>query len=198
MMEDYYSPHPRVLLSRPLVLVGHPAAGVEQVGRGICGRTGLPFNHVERGAEALAGASRARILLDTGLEQLRDLETRALAKSVRRRPCGVIVMESGLFENADLVAWLAERSTLLYLRRPDAVLLDLIRRHLARSAGGLPDFPTGPPDGPESLRELLAPRERGLASIERIVEAGDAHPGRLVGPIMGSLDRLMSVEHVPA
>ncbi len=194
MMEDYYSPHAQLLLARSLVLVGHPASGVDQVGRMISGRTGVPFNDVERAAEAMAGASRGRVLLDDGIERMRELEGAALEKAVRRRPSGVIVMESGLFERPEWLTWLQERCDVLYVRRPDAVLLHLVREQVARVPGSLPEFMAGAPHDTASLRDYLAERESTLGGVELIVEAENRAPSWVASQIIGSLEHVFQAE----
>lgn len=196
MTEGYYSPHPQLALQQPLVLVGHPGAGVDQIGRMISGRTGLPFNDVERAAESMAGASRSRILMDEGIGRLREFEAAALDKAVRRKPAGIVVMESGLLEDAPRRSWLRARCAVVYVRRPDDVLLALVRQRVARAPGSLPEFLVGPPERVEELREYLAPREGALSEIDVIVEAEGRGPSWVASEIIASLDRLLAVERL--
>ena len=196
MSEGYYDPHPLLALDRPLVLVGHPGAGIDQVGRMISGRTGLAFNDVERSAESSAGASRSRILLESGLARLRELEAQALARAMRRRPFGIVVMESGGLEYPRTVAWLRECARLVYVRRDDEELLTRIQKQLERAPGSLPEFLMGVPHNAAQLREHLREREEKLSEVTVIVEARGEHPARIAGEILGSLDDLLGVERI--
>lgn len=193
MSGGYYDPHPLVSLSVPLVLVGHPGSGVAPIGRGVAARTGLPFNDVARSAEASAGCSRSQLVVEHGIGALRRAETRALARAIRRRPCGVVVLSSGALEEADARRWLAADTRTVYVRRPLPVLLDGVRRTLARAPGSLPEFLMGAPEDPDSLGSYLAPREALLASFDAVVEAGDRTAVAVAGEILASLGRLVPV-----
>lgn len=196
MTQDYYAPHPRLALDQPLVLIGHPGAGVDQVGRMISGRTGLVFSDVARSVESRAGGSRSRVLVEQGLERLRALEAAALETAVHRRPFGVVVMESGPIEDPARRAWLVEHARVVYVQRPFASLLRRIQRAVERAPGSLPEFLMGAPEREEDLREHLAAREAALVEIPVIVEAGDAHPARIADEILACLDHLIGVERI--
>jgi shikimate kinase len=196
MSDGYYAPHPRLVLDRPLVLVGHPGSGVDQVGRMMAGRTGLAFNDVERSAESLAGESRSSVLVRFGLERLREWEARALERAIRRRPFGVVVMESGLLADDDRRDWLQEQARIVYVRRDDATLLARIGRQLELAPGSLPEFVVAAPRRVEELRAHLRDRERALCEISVIVEAGDTHPSTVATGILASLDHLVGVQRV--
>jgi len=191
MSDAYYDPHPLVSLELPLALVGHPGAGISKIARAICGRTGLPFNDVSRSAEARAGRSRSQLLLEGGLSELRAREAEALRSALRRRPCGIIGFCSGLLEDRELHRFVAQRSCLVYVRRPVSVLLARIRDKLTHQPGSEPEFLAGVPATPEELREHLVSRELGLREIEVIFEAGDLHEHRVAGELLASLDRLV-------
>jgi len=194
MGAGYYDPHPLLLLEEPLALVGHPGSGIAQTGRMISGRTGLPFNDIARTVEAMAGRSLARVVMESGIESLRKKEIEALLQALARRPCGVIVLESGSFERADFGRWLQERCRVVHVRRPAAVLLARIRQGIEHHPGSFPDFLVATPNSEEELAAHWAPRDSQLDSIEVCLEAGDEHPHRIAEHILESLDRLMSVE----
>lgn len=196
MSDGYYAPHPRLVLDQPLVLVGHPGSGVDQIGRMIAGRTGLAFNDIERATESMAGGSRSRILIEQGLARLRELEALALEKALRRRPVGLVVMESGPIEDAARCAWLNERARVVYVRRPLGVLLRRIQHAVTRSPGSLPEFLVGAPANEEELREHLAHREAALLQAPVIVEAGDDHPARVAEEILAAIDHLVGVARI--
>lgn len=196
MSDGYYDPYPRLRIGMPLVLVGHPGSGVAQIGRNMAGLTGLTFNDVERSSESRAGRSRALVLVQDGMEALREFEAAALFQAVRRQPCGVVVMESGLLEQQPRRTWLREHGKVVYLRRPLDVLLARIRGQLERAPGSIPEFLVGAPCSVDDLREFLEPRERALAELDSIIEAGNEHASRVANQILESLDRLVDVEQI--
>jgi len=193
MSDDYYAPHPRLQLERPLVLVGHPGAGVQAVGRVLAGRTGLAFNDVARAVEARAGRSRARVLVEDGLPALRGREEEALRRALERRPCGVVTVESGPFEDAALRLHAKAAGRVLWLRRPPEVLLARMKRAVAESPGSLPEFLVALPARVEDLVEHLAGREAALRESDAIFEAGDLHASTIAAEILASLDRLLGI-----
>jgi len=192
--DAYYDPHPLLTLAQPLALVGHPGSGVAAIGRMLSGRTGLPFNDVERAAEAMVGSSRSQLAVERGIDALRDVERAAIEKALRRKPFGLIVMESGLFEDPDTHTRLVEHCRVVYVRRPEAVLLGRIRRLLAEVPGSLPEFLMGAPADAEALAAFLQPRDSVLSRIEVVLEAGDQSGSIIAGQILDSLDRLVGVE----
>jgi shikimate kinase len=196
MNEGYYDPYPRLALDRPLVLVGHPGSGVDRIGRTIAGRTGLAFNDVERSAESLAGGSRSRVLVEEGIARLREVESAALGKAIRRKPFGVVVMETGLLEDAERRHWLQSRCTVVYVRRSNEILLARIQRQRARAPGSLPEFLVGAPRLVEELRDFLAPREAALGEIGVVIEAEEGHPMWVAGEVLASLEDLLGVERL--
>ncbi len=195
--DGYYDVHPRIAIDRPLALVGHPGSDVDQVGRILCGRSGLVFSDVERAAESQAGCSRARVVLEQGVQALREIEAEALHRAVRRRPHGVIVLESSLMTLPARREWLLERACLVYVRRDPESLLARIRRRLRDTPGSLPEFLVGAPTDVEALRDFLRDRDQAMEEIPRVVEARDEHPARIAGEILDSLDRLLGVEPAP-
>jgi len=196
MSDDYYAPHPRLALDQHLVLVGHPGSGASQVARVVAGRTGLVLSDVERSAESAAGAARARVLVEQGPTRLQQLEAAALEKALRRRPCGLVALESGLLEQDDRRAWLLERARVVYLRRPPEALLRRIQQQLARSPGSLPEFLLGAPRDVDELCAHLAAREAALLDVPVIVDAGDDPPARIAASLLESLDQLLDVQRI--
>ncbi len=196
MSEGYYEPHARIALEEPLVLVGHPGSGVAHAARAISGRTGLPFNDVQRSAEARAGQSLARIAVERGIEALRGYELEALRRALRRRPCGIVATSSGPFEHDDVRAWILQAGRVLYVRRPVEVLLARIQLQLEASPGSLAEFVVGAPTRAEDLERHLAGRELALQDAHAVLEAGDRHASRLADEILEGLDRLLGVRRL--
>ena len=158
---DYYSPHPRVVLGRPLVLAGEMGCGIPAIGRGIAARTGLRFCELDRVIEHAAGRSLARIDAPAARRATEARADGALATVLARRPCGVVVLDR---------AWPAGSCELL----EDEALLIEIRRSRAGEEG----------EPEASERRAL------LASAHLIVEAEALHPHRVVSNLLASIDGL--------
>lgn len=190
MSEGYYEPHARIALGRPLVLLGHPGSGVSAVARVLCGRTGLPLNHVARLVEARAGRSRGQIAVEDGAEGLRGLESEVLREAIARMPAGVVATDSAclLFE-ADR-AWVRSRALLVYLQRPADFLFRRIRSEVAADPGSQPDFVFAIPESVEELAEHLAPHEVALSAAHVILDAGERHPIALADEVLVELDAM--------
>jgi shikimate kinase len=194
MTEDYYAPHPRISISRPLVLIGHPGTGIDAVGRAVTGRTGLPLNQISRSVEARAGRSCARILVENGMATLRRLEAVALEQALRRRPYGIITLNSAALEDEDTRSATKSTAELLWIRRPANVLLTRIRKAVTESPGSVPEFVIAMPSRVDELEAHLASREEGLREVAGILEAGDLHAFEVADHILGFLDSLTGTD----
>jgi len=193
-MQDYYDPHPGFLLERSILLAGHPGSGTPAIARDLAARTGLPFTEVERWTEAEAGCSRARILIDTGSDALRDLDARALERALARRPHGFISAESYGLEARECLELAAEACCVLFVSRPPEELLARIRQRLARAPGSLVEFLAGPPDSPAALQAWLERRRHAEAVAHARIDAGSRHASRIADDVLASLERLVGVE----
>ncbi len=187
MSSDYYSPHPRTRLERPLGLVGYAGSGVRAVARGICAVTGLPLNDVERLVEARAGRSRARLLLEDGAEALRAVETEVALQALERRPPGVIALtDSGLMDESTCER-VCQETRLVYLERPLPVLLEAIR---TSPRAATPEFALAAPRSVEDLLPSFREREPAYRRAEVHFMAEALHPHRVVDELVAALDLL--------
>jgi shikimate kinase len=188
MTDDYYAPQPRLLISRPLVLVGHPGAGVDPIGRVVAGRTGLPLNQISRSLEARAGRSSARILVESGINALRQLEAAAREQALRRHPFGIITLDSGALEDDDARDATQSAADVLWIRRPTEVLLARIRRSVAEAPGSIPEFVIAMPSLAAELETHLAAREAALRKVAVVLDAGELHATEVANDIIKTLD----------
>lgn len=194
MSDGYYDPHPLLRLLRPVVLIGHPGCGVDAIGRAVSGRTGLPFNDVERMVESLAGAACARVAREQGDEALRAIEGRALAKALRRQPSGIVVVTSRVLDAPGSARWLRERADAAFVRRPFELLFARIRERVAPEAGQHPDFLDTLPEQPDDLATRWAAREREVAELEWFVEGEAEAEGRIAGAVIEALEGALGAE----
>ena len=188
---DYYEPHARLTLPRPVVVLGHPGSGVSAICRAVCGRSGLAFNDVERLVESQAGRSRGRIAYEDGSAHLRALEARVFLQAVARQPLGLVSAGTGLLEDAEVQDGLAD-SFVVYVQRPDRVLLERLRARRRRAPGAYTECAPEVLENVASLRDWLALREARLCNVHWLLEAGDRHAQALAGEILSALDDLVA------
>ncbi|MEM7410425.1 MAG: shikimate kinase [Myxococcota bacterium] len=194
-MDDYYAPHPRLLLGEPLVLAGHVGAGTAATARAMAARTGLPFCEVDRMAENAAGRSLGQVLSGEGLAALARYGSQALDRALDRRPCAVIALGHTALSDEGRVR-LRDEARLVYLRRPTSVLLTRIQERLRVSPGSLFQFSLGTPTSVEELVPFFEPREEVLREADTVVEAGDRHPHEIASQLLDALDRISAVDRL--
>jgi shikimate kinase len=192
-MDDYYSPHPRVLLAEPLLLVGQVGAGTAQVARAIAARTGIPFADIDRSVENAAGCSLPQLVATEGLGALAERSQAALERSLARRPCAVIAGGSVAATPAAMRAVRAQ-ARIVYVRRPHDVLLRRILAQLEAQPGSLYQFALATPKSSAELAPLFEAQEPALEAAHVILEAGSRHPQRLSTELIASLDRIAGAE----
>jgi shikimate kinase len=190
---DYYDPHPRLLLARPLVLMGHPASGSHAVGRILCGLTGLPFNPVRRLVEARLGRSAGRVAVEEGLQSLHSNEWDVLKRSIERNPFGVVVVDPAVLVDADALTWSSERTLLLHLQRPISFLLKKLRQRIEAEPGCLPDFVLGAPRNEQELTRHLEPRQAVLDSADLVLNGVELPPLDIAREILSQLEKTASI-----
>ncbi len=189
-MDGYYDPHPRMTLEQPLVLVGHPGAGVTHIASSLAGRTGLPSTQVERWTEAAAGRSRGQVLLEDGVEGLAKFDAEALTRALARQPAGFISVGSGIVLEAARSTRLDELACVVFVRRPVPVLWQRVREQLKSAPASVVEFLAAAPPTPEEMDAWLRRREGVEQIAHAIVEAGDRHATRIADELYASLGQL--------
>jgi shikimate kinase len=193
-LDDYYSPHPRIALSEPLLLVGQAGSGTTQVAHAIAARTGIPFADIDRNVENAAGCL-PQLVATEGLGALAERSARALERAVARRPCAVIAGGSAATTPA-VMEWACEQARVVYVRRPPDVLLRRILAQLESQPGSLYQFALATPASSEELAPLLEAQEPALESAHVILEAGARHPHLLSTELIDALDRIAGAERL--
>jgi shikimate kinase len=184
-VSGYYDPHPLVVLTRPLTLVGHPGSGVAQVAHALTAQTGLPLNDVDRLVESMAGRSLARLWREQGRAAVRSLELEVLRRALARKPPGVIALRSESLVDERARTLVRELSCVVVLLRPPEVL----RRRLVDRFEAVREVPD-----PDAFERILAEREPVVRDAEVRLDAGDRHPQRIADELQASLDRIVGVE----
>lgn len=196
-MSDYYEPHARVRLDRPIVLAGALGADVAMIGHDLVARSGLPFAAVDRLLEHEAGRALALLAVELGVAGLVRRVDAVLARAVRERPAGVIVLDEA-WPSAESLALLRTQAHLVAIQRP----LDFLERRRA----GRPRSPAGraladvPGDGAAPSRDAhgfpvpSADRDGLLAHAEIVIDGGELHAHRIVELLLASLEHVLELD----
>ena len=199
MTEDwsgYYDHGPRCVLSRPVVMVGFPGAGVRRVVRSMAGLTGLPFNDVERLAEGKRGRSRWQTTQRDGFEVVRSSEAQALWQSLRRRPRGLIAAPASLFSTEWVCRGVSACAGIVFLERPlEALFAQLLREFETRPLAEL-EWAQRVPTESEELKPLLQGLLHPEFSPDSVEECGREPALRIAEDLIAKLDRFAGVEGV--
>lgn len=187
--EDYYSPHPRRQLSRPLAVTGQLGSGVASVARGVAARTGLPFVELERLVEARIGSTRALLAHQKGFGALRAEEESALLRALRDRPPPILSIEGAMPTGQTMLDMLHESASVVYVRHPEEELLARIQSCRRQSPARYPEFMISAPCSLEALAPFLAQRSDALERAHAFVDAGGLHAHRIAELLLDSLDR---------
>ncbi|MDE1900452.1 MAG: shikimate kinase [Alphaproteobacteria bacterium] len=157
--------HNRVLLARPVVLIGMMGAGKSSVGAALAHLYGAPFTDADTEIEAAAGCRIAQIFADYGEGEFRRLERQVIARLLQDEP-RVLSLGGGAFINDETRARVRQSALSVWLRVEPALLLERVLRH-----GHRPMLQGGDPA--EKLARLLAEREPVYAQADITVMCDD-------------------------
>jgi shikimate kinase len=132
--DDYYSPHAKASLERPIALTGFFGAGVEGVAHALAARTGLPWHSVDRTIEHTAGKSVAKLVLSEGEGRYLALERQALARVLADRPYGIVALSPNTLMDDENLRLALDKSTVVYLRGDLPTLLIRAMEQVATNA----------------------------------------------------------------
>ncbi|HKK50108.1 MAG TPA: shikimate kinase [Myxococcota bacterium] len=192
-MSDYYDPHPRLRLSKAVVLGGQIGCGAPAIGRNVASRTGLSFSEVDRVIEHEAGMSLARLVFEDGLERLEMRAELVLSRLVHQSPRGIIVLDR---------AWIPETARdllrrqchFVHVRRPMEYLVERFDAERRRSGDwifeGSPEAARAAGD-PGSVFDRREPR---LRESRIVLEAGDQHANRVADLLLESFEQVSGAE----
>ena len=110
-MDDYYAPHPRLTLPRPVIVTALDFRPARQLVSRVGSRLGLNITHHPERVQHLAGAGYDMLL--GGRERLVELEQQALEYCLDDRPAALISLPGRL-----ATASLSERADLILLTHP--------------------------------------------------------------------------------
>jgi shikimate kinase len=177
-----------VTLEKPVALVGFYGARVRRTGYFLSSMTGLPYSDLDRQIEHAASRSLSQVHLEEGEQAWRALERDLIRRNMRERPCRVLCLGEGALLDPEVRQELLEHTTLIYVRRPRAVLLKNIhvglREHPSRYPLMLHQFPLST----AALEPLLYRREPDYEKAHLMVDAhtlGPVETARLIASRLG-------------
>ncbi len=187
MTDDYYSPHPRILLSRPMLIAGQLGCGARMVGRTLAARTGLPFIDVDRRVEHETGTSLADLVARIGVAAVARRTRNVLEASALERPAAVVVLDAA-WPSRDARSLFGRRMEFVHLERPSGYLLARIEKEIHRGGRwllGERPFTFRTADDLAPLREV---RSDLLSAATVRYDAGEQHAHEIVDGLLESLE----------
>lgn len=189
-MSDYYDPHPRLRLSRPVVLAGDVGCGAAAVAWQIAAQTGIGFVSIDRLIEHEAGCELARLAVEEGTTRLVARTDAVLNRVANETPFGIVVIDRAWPSQA-VRDTLRRRTLFAHLARPYDHLLRHFDEELRRAGDWILRGLVPSNDGPVGLREVCAHRATLLREAELVFEAGDLHVHRIAEQLLESLEQLV-------
>ena len=192
---DYYEPHPRLTLDRPVVLGGQLGCGAAAIARGVAGRTGLPFSEVDRLIEHEAGCSLARLAEQGGRERVDAWSRTVLTRLVDQRPFGLIALGSA-WPGLEIERLLRRRAHFLAVERSRDHLNARIAKRVARAGGWLVEGFDAWSEADASWQPLFELRRPLLERAHGLLDAGDLHENAVVEVLLESLEPVFTGERI--
>lgn len=192
-MSDYYDPHPRIRLEKPIVLAGQIGCAAPAVGRNIAAQTGISFTEIDRLIEHEAGRSLARIAVEDSIDRLAAWADSTLFRIAGETPFGLIILDRAWPSMATRDT-LRRRTHFVYLQRSIDFLRQAFAEELQRTGDWILRGRPGSAGDEIGLPELHARREPILCDAEIVLEAGDLHAHRIASMLLESLEQIVDVE----
>ena len=193
MNSDYYEPHARRKLARPLVIGGDLGCGARLIGRTVCARTGLPFVEVDRQIEHEAGESLDALAARIGPKRIAERARMALERVAIQRPCSVVALE-WVWPGAEVEHLFRRKLHLVHIRRPADFLLERIEKEVHRAGPWLLGDHPFVFRTEADLAPLREARARLLCKASILLEAGDQHAHLVSKLIIDSLDSIFHTD----
>jgi shikimate kinase len=118
----------RMILARPIVMVGMMGSGKSSVGRRLASRLVLPFFDSDKEIEQAAGCTIAEFFERYGEEEFRAGERRVISRMLEGPP-KVISIGGGAFMNAEIREEILAQGIAVWLKvEPDLLLERILRK----------------------------------------------------------------------
>lgn len=189
-MSDYYDPHPRLRLSRPVVLAGDVGCGAAAVAWQIAAQTGIGFVSIDRLIEHEAGCALARLAVEEGMARLVARTDAVLERVADETPFGLVVIDRA-WPSLAVRDTLRRRTLFARLERPYEHLVRNFDEELRRAGDWILRDLTPSNGEPIGLRDVCAHRAMLLREAELVFEGGDLHVHRIAQQLLESLEQLV-------
>jgi len=174
------------LARRSIVLVGMMGVGKSSVGRRLAARLSIPFVDADSEIENAAKMTIPEIFARHGEAYFRSGEARVLARLLESGP-QVLATGGGAFMNEDTRALIKLKGVSVWLHADFDVLL----RRTSKRRSDRPLLQTEDPG--ETLRALLAERERTYALADLTVQSREVPHEAIVADVMTALAAYLKV-----
>jgi len=171
---------------RSIVLVGMMGVGKSSVGRRLAARLSIPFVDADSEIENAAKMTIPEIFARHGEAYFRSGEARVLARLLESGP-QVLATGGGAFMNEDTRALIKLKGVSVWLHADFDVLL----RRTSKRRSDRPLLQTEDPG--ETLRALLAERERTYALADLTVQSREVPHEAIVADVMTALAAYLKV-----
>lgn len=170
----------KIILPRPLVLVGLMGAGKSAVGRRVAARLDVPFIDADAEIEKAAGCSVSEIFEREGEAGFRAGERRVVARLLEEEPVHVLATGGGAFMDPGTRALIREKGISLWLRADLEVLFERVSRRSHR-----PLLKTADPKA--TLAALMEQRYPVYAEADIVVDSADGPIGAMIDKVLQAL-----------
>ena len=194
-MTDYYDPHARLSLSRPILVAGQIGSGTRLIGRTLCARTGLPFVEVDRQIEHEAGRSLARIATEDGLNRLANWSRSVLERLAIQRPWAVVVLDRA-WPARESSSVLRRRFDFVSIQRDPAFLFERVEEVLHSEHHWILTGHENKLESEHDLECLHAERDPLLREAGIMLDAGAQHEHRVASILLDALEPVAGAERI--
>lgn len=172
----------KILLDRPVVMVGLMGAGKTSVGRALARKLGVPFVDSDKEIEAAAGCSVVDIFSLYGEAEFRRVEQRIIARLLENGPVAkVISTGEGAFITPAVREMLAGRALTIWLK---ADLELLVKRTKSRDTR--PQLLNA--DSKKILGQLIDERYQTYALADITVQTRDESLRKTLGKVLRAIE----------
>ena len=187
MFDPYYSPHPLLILDRPVALVGFFGARVPQVAAAFSATTGVPLGDLERMIEHHTGRSLARYVYESGTDALHRLEASLLKDLLKASPPPIIALGPATLQHAPSAKLLRRHARTIYIKRDLLSLYGNLLDELDGATSRCWLFPGARPDNVGVLQPVFARYRESYEAAGTTLDAAGRAPVAIASALQAML-----------